>query len=1055
MKSPFKNNLFYSLKSSLHEDAEEESYKEALDHYGEDNTAPLPPLVQEPTAGYGTYHTHEPLPDISVQVVIQKTEINQANQVSEDKPQKPRVVWGNEGSPAKIKLRFSTFPEPQQVDELTFFRIDLMCLLPDKNFKLVATLAKIKESGSARNYRNKTITIPPNTEEGFYFLRIIALDADEAPLNISNETLQEGFVHSNKIKSDTHTFFFTSTEENVASIENLMFADNKADELPPASELTSSINHWLYAFITLRLQNITHANPITGTTGFRLQTSRGEHLESVYEALLKPANTPLKVTLPEKLAIIEQCILANSTQVDPLLIDIKNYGPLREGAITLTESTEDENDWIPASFRVKRTEVFNTIRNSAANNKGVWETFDLYNHIELIRDYVEEYQHWLGKVLRKLKKIEELPPAEQEDVYEMLQVVQNLDMIQAKTLLPQQKIGTAFLQSPLHPLRMMWHLNLWNWYQNWEEELLEEEKGHEVWIEAMQEYLQLMLRPQNNPLLIHIDDKVYQYAGELAHGWGIYTITNQGKKSATTLNSQPHLIKYWQEVFNLSPVYQPYAISAEEIIGQIQNYLVRYPEKKELRINILNADEGQSLAEAIYWLTTQPETQDLQYSLLLFTNTHALTKTGSAFEMLAEETPEFFEQVEVGIVAIENFFKAPEDFISDLSFLVQPFNTQPILLASDTHQIAPTQLQNGLVQVPALLTQVNGQVKVSRWVAPMTDFVNEDSPEDLLYLSKSFELWQQLVVVNLAGKVSEALPATQLVLALPEKVLFDKACEASERVIIKDQHITPDLFDFSSGKHQLPHLIAQDVSNGIVVTQKTGNPLKILDFQLKDIGHNWSGSPERIQKMAEHLEVTGFPWFDVPHQAMDMALTKMLLEKFDFLSDHFIVPIGTHPQWFPSEHQADLLLVAMDTTKRNIWVQIIGVASGDNLTTDETKGIKQQMKRDFDNTHKALMHYFNPPALFPHRALLIDDLRRFLTFYIKRAVRYQSLDFTIADRYQQFLNSLETGYNVATGKLGIIYDHVGFGQIEKKQEDNHWLFFEIGSRFVQALLQNI
>ena len=1052
MKSPFKNNLFYNLESSFNDN--EEQHEEALDHYNENSHVPLSTQsLQEPAVGYGAYDP--PDADKDTQVIIQKIEINQANEVSEDEPQKPRVIWGNEENPTKVKLRFTTLPEPQALDDLAFFRIDLMRSLSDKEFTFVVTLAKFKESGSARSYRNKTITIPPNTEEGSYFLRIIAFDQEECPLNIDKEVLQENRVHPQKLKSDTNTFFFTTAEENVSSVENLMFSENNVQELPPASEVTSSIGHWLHAFIALRLQNITKAAPVTGTTGFRLQTSRGECFESVYETILTPANQALKISLPEKLAITEQCILANPDQVDPLLIDIKNYGPLREGAITLTEEIEGENDWIPASFRVKRAEVFAAVRASAADNKGVWETFAMYNHTELIRDYAEEYQHWLARVLRKLKKIEELAPEEQEEVYEMLQVVQNLDMVQAKTLLPQQKIGTAFLQSPLHPLRMMWSLNMWNWYQNWEEELLEEEEGHEVWIEAMQEYLQFVLMPQNNPLLMNIDDKVFQYIGELAHGWGIYTEANQEKKSATTLNPQPHLLKYWQEVFNLAPVYQSSAMSAEEIIGQIQSYLVRYPEKKKLRINVLNADEGQSLAEAVYWLTTQPETQDLHYTLLLFVNDHALTKTGSAFEVLVGEAPEFFEQVKVGVIAIEDFFKAPEEFVSDLSFLVQPFNPQPILLAADTNNVIPTQLQNGLIQVPSLLTQVNGQVKVSRWVASMTDFIDEDTPEDIAYLNKGFELWQQLVVANLAGQVSPALPATQLVLTLSEKVLFDKASEASEWVVIKDQHITPDLFDFSPDKHQLPHLIAQDVSNGIVVTQKTGSPLETLDFQLKDIGHNWSGSPERIQKMAEHLEVTGFPWFDVPHQAMDMALTKMLLEKFDFLNDHFIIPTGTHPQWFPSEHQADLLLVSVDTAEQNIWVQIIGVASGDNLTEDETKGIKQQMKRDIDNTHKALMHYFSPPSLFPQRALLVQNLRRFLAFYIKRAIRYQSLDFRVADRYQHFLNHLETGYDVITGKLGIIYDHVGFGQIEKKQEDNGWLFFEVGSRFVQALLQSI
>ena len=1060
MKLPFKNNLFYNLKSNFeHEGRQELPLDELAIEGGEDEEIPLPMgpknVVQEPMVAYGS----TPLPDnhdiAEVQVVIQKIEINQANEISEEMPDKPKVVWGNAQSPTKIKLKFTTLPEPAELEELAFFRIDLMRSLSERDFTYISTLAKFKDSGSSRNYRTKTVSMPSDLEEGSYFLRIIALDEEEYPLNVEEEALEENRIHHQKIKSDTGVFFFTHSEENIASVENLMFPSQEDQTLPEADKVKSVVEHWLYAFINLRLQNISETQPITGTTGFRLKTSRGERLETVYETILKPVNKSLKICLPEKLAIIEQCILANPDQVDPLIVDIKNYGPLREGAITLTETLEGENDWIPASFRVKRAELFGAIQASAAEKKGIWETFDVYNYIELVRDYVEEYQHWLNKLLKKLKKIEELAPEDQEDLYEMIQVAQNLDLVQVKTLLPQQKIGTVYLQTPLHPVRMIWLLNLWDWYQQWEAELLEQEENHQAWVETLQEYLQTSLTPQNNPLLINIEDRVYQYSGEAANGWGLYTIIDQTQKAATDLNPQLHFIKYWQEVLNLSSIYEPLALSAEDIIGQIQSYLVRYPEKKELHINILNADEGQSLVEAVYWLINQPETQDIGYSFTLFANHTGFTQTGAAFQELAEENPELFEQVKIGIAAIEDFFKAPEEFIGDLTFLVQPFNAQPILLASDAEKLAPTHLQQDLIQAPALLTQINGQVKVSRWVDAMIHFLNEDSPEDQLNQTRSFALWKQLVVANLAGQVTDAIPATQLTLALPEKVLFDKANEASEWVVIKDQHITPDLFDFAPAKHQLPPVLSQDVSSGMVVTHRRGSVTQILDYQIKDIGYNWTDTPERIQKIAEHLDVCGFPWFDFPEKALEMALTKMLLEQFDFLNDHFIIPVGKHPQWFPSEHQADLLLIAIDTEARNIWVQMIGVASGDNLTEEEIASMKQQIRRDIDNTHKTILPRLRPHSLLPYRDSLVNELRQFLLFYIKRAIRYQSLDFVVAERYQQFLNHLEAGYDVVTGKLGIIYDQVSFGQIDKKQEENGWLFFEVGSRFVQALLQNL
>ena len=211
MKLPFKNNLFYNLKSNFEqEDRQELPLDELAIEESEDEEIPLPlstkNVAREPMVAYGKFAPQDNDNLEDVQVLIQKIEINQANEISEENPDKPKVVWGDAQSPAKIKLKFTTLPEPQELEELAFFRIDLMRALSDKDFTFISTLAKFKDSGSSRNYRTKTVTIPGELEEGSYFLRIIALDEEEFPLNVEVEALEENRIHHQKIKSDTSVF---------------------------------------------------------------------------------------------------------------------------------------------------------------------------------------------------------------------------------------------------------------------------------------------------------------------------------------------------------------------------------------------------------------------------------------------------------------------------------------------------------------------------------------------------------------------------------------------------------------------------------------------------------------------------------------------------------------------------------------------------------------------------------------------------------------------------------------------------------------------------------
>src|SRR5690606_27881748 len=81
-----------------------------------------------------------------------------------------KVLTSDGNANPNITIRFTTTPEPKNIQELKYFRVILIAV-DGGSGQEITTLRKLKNSGSRRNYRDAKVELNSNSvEEGAYFL---------------------------------------------------------------------------------------------------------------------------------------------------------------------------------------------------------------------------------------------------------------------------------------------------------------------------------------------------------------------------------------------------------------------------------------------------------------------------------------------------------------------------------------------------------------------------------------------------------------------------------------------------------------------------------------------------------------------------------------------------------------------------------------------------------------------------------------------------------------------------------------------------------------------
>ena len=1002
-------------------------------------------------------------------------------------------ITANPNKNVKVKVRIHTLPKPKDVSELKSFRLSLYSVNGHAG-EFVHDLRICKNTGTDKPYRDLTVELNPSiVEEGNYFIKVQAEDENGILLNVDDDfksaDIQEYWLSvkntddapdkaslNYKLSSDSIDFYFSIGEieiddsirkDKLSNVTQAYFKwrinQLKNAILPSIPVPENNSANWLDD--TFKKTNLT----------FHIQYSSKDNYQ---------------INLSSKLVSLEHLILNHGDTLGYA----KAHLDSNSAKIDLNSATyiaASINDLASDDLKNCRTELFEAILASAPNRTGVFETTSSYELVDLVKNYLCSFDAFLKHLNKRFDEIPAENIQEKNELQELLTELQNLDLIQVSSKLPDGKSLNFQLLSPLHPLRLAWFLNLFDLFGDWEEKTIGYEGYKKDWFKNLENFFLGDLMPDNNlPVIVEPDTlKSFQYAGEITYGWGIYLMPSSLSETET-LTSVNRLVKgYVSRLLNID---KPNRLDDEISQGLIERYLLNYirqhPYADKIVINLFNAGDAVTFANALVELEKNPSFQNLKYEIRLFKGKETIIEQGEGFKNLlnpeytvSEQAEAFsrpsenrlFPKLRFSVNSIKKYLESPESYSAHLSFLISPFSTKIELFKPVSER--NSFFLNGLITEP--ITEVKETGSEIRW----DKFVNYGAQarpigEIAKYSVSVFCYLQKFVSSSLAGKTSDSLPSISLVLGDVDKVLINNVHDNSDWVITFDKHLGPEVFDLPGKDGNIPFLldyIPNEELSGIssfLTTRPNSEIIGLLGphFQEFDIPFDPLANDLTITMLLEDLRAISSSLVmqlnsgkNKAFEVIGAAFTKRVLEKKKILEDAFLIPIDLHQDLFKAlptddKSRADNILVRINPDKKIIEVTVIEIKCRRALTDVDRASLKIKMKSQIDNTILALKTHFDPNNNLSFdrldRQIKNKELKSLLEFYINRAKRYGFLADNTYQHYIFFLQSLDNGFSIEFKELGIIFDFASAIRHKKETVDSNLTFFTFGGKLISDII---
>ena len=192
-------------------------------------------------------------------------------------------------------------------------------------------------------------------------------------------------------------------------------------------------------------------------------------------------------------------------------------------------------------------------------------------------------------------------------------------------------------------------------------------------------------------------------------------------------------------------------------------------------------------------------------------------------------------------------------------------------------------------------------------------------------------------------------------------------------------------------------------------------------------------------------------------EVIGTTLCKRFLEKKGITKESFLIPIDLHKELFAdleneNKERADNLVVKIDSAKKEILFTVVEIKCRNAHYNAEE--LHAKMVNQIENTIFALRSHFEI-AVDGYdrldRELKVLELKSFLEFYIRRAMRYGQLDPEFAHEYLVFMSKLADGYTIRFKQLGVVFD---FTQMERQKKHFYGdaLIYSMGEPVIGEIL---
>lgn len=988
---------------------------------------------------------------------------------------------------AKVKIRVRTLPKPNEIIELTHFRVILMAVDGEAG-EYIQELRRPKNTNTPRVYRDLTVELDPNLiEEGSYFLKVLAEDESGNTLNtddpfkdsdvqlyweeISEEEDTEKASIKRKLSCDSEDFYFSIKED-------------EEEKDPPEHRKKDKLENAIQAYFKYRIelfragQELAIPEPQPEASVW-LEANK-EKLNRTFH-IMYPGNHNYQINIPGKLVRLEQTLLKNPEKMGGVYATLSNDSTqLGFSSIKFRESILDQI--VPETLMSSRKALFKSIQESAPEKTGIFETTEFDSFKVLAEKYLEELTNWTKELYRKFQAITPENSDQKVELQNLFRELQNIDLIHLRTTMPNQHEIKVKLLSPIHPLRLHWVNSLCNLFNGWEQKTIEIESYKKQWYNKMDQLFLGGLSMDTNPLvLIDSDNSTnFQYAGEIMHGWGLYLGSSIDEKQTDTLNSTSRQIKtYLSELLNIDPSYRIDSdLNERLIVKHIKNYLNQHPYVSTLVINLFNAGDAITFSNALVTIEGDKLWKGVNYEIRLFKGTDNFIEHGLGVKELlnpeysiTEEAEAFsqpspnrlFPKLRFSINPIKDYLDEPEKFSSHVSFLVSPFPSKTTLYKSKLNR--RSFYLNGLVSQPVIQVE-DGEAHLE-WHKYLSSFGQPNI--------ELFEYLQKFTAGALAGKETNSLPSTSLTLKEKDKVLLHTVHVYSDWVVTFDKNMGPEVYDLPGEDGQIPFLLdyvpGEEVSgiSSYLTTRPTSEIVNLLKphFEAFNITIDQENNRATLEMLLEDLRTVSSSIImqlnsgrNKAFEVIGAALTKRVLEKKGVLENAFIIPIDLHQNLFQevdqeSKSRADNLIVRIKPDRRIIEIAVVEIKCRKQLGESEKADLRAKIKSQITNTIEILRSHFDPEYNLSYdrldRAIKNKELKSLLEFYVSRAKRYNLLSENTYLHYMDFLQDLDQGFTFEFKELGLVYDF-NTDIRHSKDEFDGATYFWLGSRLIGEIL---
>lgn len=1032
-----------------------------------------------------------PIPDLNFNhIKLKAEEIKSADlKVKEGK----YVIHAEDNKICKVKVKFSTNPNPKDISEFKYFKVVLMSVDGGSGVEM-NLLRKSKNTNADRPYREALIELNPNIiEEGSYFFKILAEDDKGNILNyeddFKDQRIQSAWEEQRLINPELQRSSFNyKLTCDTDDFDFIIEEANDKDETDRKHKLNNILQAYHKYKIDLLKYGGADANPIPAeSSNIWLNDEKVKHTSTFHVNYGGRHN--YQINLSSKLRTIENEILNNSHSFGHVRVYLQNnYTALKFESIQFISS--EVTTMVPNPILRLRKEIFKLIKDSNEKKNGVFETCDFYNFKSKVKNYLDKYAAWTSELKKQISS-KDLPDEEKAKIQQFLTELQILDVARIRTKLPDGKSVEAILLCPLHPLRLSWHLQISEVFDVWEQKTKEYDGYKKMWTQNLENLFSGLLYPENNPLVLVEPGtfKDFHYTGELAYGWGLYlnAVTEESNQGMTSISRQ--LKHYFRTLFNITrDSYVENDISRNLVVRHIKNYLIQHPYTNKLILNLINSGDTHVFADAFVELEKDHSFKDVKYEIRIFRGDDRIIEHGEALRTLlnpdsiiSEEAEAFsqpstnrlFPKLRFSINNMTDYMKFPSRFTAHMSFMVSPFPVQIELIKP--HIRNRNFYLNGAISDSTVTVEEQGDsMKWNRFIQGNDLYVKySGSGKTGITI---FDNLQTFVSGALASRYTSSIPATQLILNEKDKVLIAHLHDYSDWVVTFDKNLGPEIFDQPAKDGNIPFLLdyvpGEEVTgiSSYLTTRPTSEVLGLLGphFEAFDLDVYKPEDEKKIKILLEDLRAVSSSLVlqlnsskNKAFEVIGSAFTKRVLEKKGFLKDAFLIPIDLHQNLFENldtenKSRADNLLISIQPEKREILITVLEIKCRKSIGASEKEELKEKMKEQIRNTIEAMRMHFDPSYYLSFdrldREIKNKEFKSLLTFYMERAFRYEYLSENAFVTYNEFIQDLDKGFTIKFNKIGLIFDFSASKRHLKEVVDSDLIYFTFGHKLIEEIL---